>query len=163
MAGTWWAYCWYGNTVDRLFRTLISLALHRGHRISTFRYTVLRLFFLFRIPFLNCILPPEFYHVWSRCLPFLGWVSSISLWSVLLACGRFFGLGGIEESRDSFRDAWFSLLSVLPLCESTVLSSWTAAPSLCLVIYVAETSKDYSTSSRWRCRVDLINQHTALR
>ena len=53
----------------------------------------------------------------SSLLVFIdGWRFVHFLWSVLLAFGWFFGPGGIQESRDSFRDVWFSLLFAVPLC-----------------------------------------------
>lgn len=65
---------------------------------------------------------------------------SIFLWSVLLACGRFFGLGGIEESRDSSRDAWFSLFSVLPFASRRFVAAGLLLPAL-VRFYVAGTSR----------------------
>lgn len=133
----WLAVCghrvgWYGIRWITFFFFARSAFHFRssGHLVSTLRRAVLR------FPF-HCEYPSSaFYPGDHPCLgrlPCLSAGTDYCLWSVLLPCWWFFGLGGIEESRDSTRDAWPSLLFVLsPVTNRWHIRGRTAAPCPCV-------------------------------
>lgn len=144
---------------------LFHFALHQAPRVSTSCCTVSRLFFTFQIPFLNCIPPRrgDTFTCWVRLSSFLERVSSVFLWSVLLACGRLFGLDGIEESRDCFGDIWCSLcFSLFASARRRFVAAGLLLPGFVWLI-VAGISKIILLHYDWRGRFDLANQQTASR
>lgn len=104
-----WTTCFHA-LLFVLFRWDFVLAFHR---VAKFVHSVapfLPIFSVFRIPFLSCILPLPFFIFRGRLSSLSRGVRPFSCGACCWACGQFFGPGGIEESRDSFRDAWFSVV-----------------------------------------------------